>query len=153
MCLNKSAQPIKLIILFMAIGCQGNYVNSVSPAHQGAHGAEKSYLTKAQVCFFFNLSLNQTFHNNIYTHGSPFRHVCTEGKHCISFFFFSLKNYLACTEVNYKWVVTYSLDPLESSSTQAVPLVVLHALMLSEKNWRWNLFLKMSPYWHRVTRC
>lgn len=150
MCLNKSAQPIKLTIVFKVIGCQANYVNSVSSAHQEAHGAEKPDLQRPR---FFNLSLNQTFNHNISIHGSPFGHFCTGGKHCTSFFFFSLKNYLACTKVNYKWVVTYSLDPLESSSAQTVPPVVSHTLMRSEKNWHWNFFLKKSPHWCRIAWC
>lgn len=91
MCLTKSAQPITLTILFKVIGSQGNYVNSVSSALQEAHGAEKPDLQRPR---FFNLSLNQTFDNNISIHGSPFGHFCTGGKHCIPFFFFSLKTIL-----------------------------------------------------------
>lgn len=46
MCLNNSAQPIKFVILFMVISCQGNFVNPVSLAPQEVHNANKPSLTK-----------------------------------------------------------------------------------------------------------
>lgn len=84
---SKSAQPIKFIILFRVISCQGNYVNSVSLTQQAAPGAEKPGLTKAQKTFYSSLS--QTLNNNISIHRSPLGHFYTEGKHGVSFFSFS----------------------------------------------------------------
>lgn len=94
MCLNKSAQPIKFIILFMVISCQGNFVNSVSLAPQEIHSANKWGLTKPQAIFY--PSLSQTFNNTVSIHRSRFKHFCTEEKHHTSFFF-SLKSHVACT--------------------------------------------------------
>lgn len=150
MCLNKSSQPIKFIILFMVISCQGNYVNSVSPAHQKAQGSGMPHLTKAQI--FFTPAWTKHL---IVTHLSMglLLDLLAQKENTVHHFYFSLINHLACTKVNYKWMVTYSSEPLESSSAQASPPAVLCALMLSQKDWHGNSFLKKSSHWHKVVLC
>lgn len=52
MCLSISAQPIKFIVLFMVISCQGNFVNSVRLVPQEVHSANKPSLAKDHFFFY-----------------------------------------------------------------------------------------------------
>lgn len=151
MCLNKSAQPIKLTIVFKVIGCQGNDVNSVSSAHQEAPGAEKPDLQRPG---FFNLSLNQTLNHNISIHGSPFGHFCTGGKHCTSFFFFSLKNYLAAPKlITNEWSLMHRIHLKAAAPRPCHRWFHTHWCFQRKTGRHWNFFLKKSPHWYRIAWC
>lgn len=58
MCLSISAQPIKFIVLFMVISCQGNFVNSVRLVPQEVHSANKPSLAKDHFFFLSQLEPN-----------------------------------------------------------------------------------------------